>query len=121
MSNEAGTPPDATVFFIRHDAIGESSPLGYRLMQGLLTGLLKASQPPRKIILVNRGVFLACKADNVDVIEPLKQLAARGVEILSCGTCLEHFGLTQALQVGQVGSMVGTIETLTSGQTVVAL
>ncbi len=121
MSTETGQQATPSVFFIRHDAIGESSPLGWRLMQGLLTGLLKANQPPSKIILVNRGVFLACKTDPVDVIEPLKQLQSLGVEILSCGTCLEHFGLTQALQVGQVGNMVGTVDTLTSGQAVVAL
>lgn len=109
------------VFFVRHDAVGESGPLGHRLMQGLVTGLASAAVPPRQIILVNRGVFLACTTDPVNVIEPLRQLQARGVEILACGTCLEHFGLIGALQVGQVGNMAATLATLTTAPGVLTL
>ena len=109
------------VFLIRHDAVGESSPLGYRLMQGLIAGLAAAAVPPRQIILVNRAVLLACTTDPVNVIEPLVQLQARGVAVLACGTCLEHFGMRDALQVGQAGNMATTVATLTTDPEVLTL
>ncbi len=109
------------VFFVRNDTVGEASALGYRLMQGLITGLASAAVPPRQLIFVNRGVFLTCSTEPVNAIEPLKQLQARGVEILSCGTCLEHFGLRDALQVGTVGNMAATLATLTTDPGVVTL
>ena len=113
--------PPGKVFFIRHDAVGESSPLGYRLMQGLITGLAAAAVPPRQIILVNRAVLLACTTEPVNVIEPLRQLQSIGVEVLACGTCLEQFGLRDALQVGQVGNMASTVATLTTDTEVFTL
>lgn len=109
------------VFFVRHDAVGEGGPLGYKLMQGLIGGLADATVPPRQIILVNRAVFLACATEPVNVIEPLRRLQSRGVEVLACGTCLEHFGLRDALQVGQAGNMTVTLLTLTTDPGVVTL
>lgn len=121
MSCSHETAVTGKVFFIRHDAVGEAGPLGHRLMQGLITGLAAAAVPPRQIILVNRAVFLACAAEPVNVIEPLRQLEARGVEVRACGTCLEHFGLGGALKVGQVGNMAATLDTLTTDPGVVTL
>ncbi len=118
-SSPPGLP--GKVFFIRDDAVGEASALGYRLMQGLITGLASAAVQPRQLIFVNRGVFLTCTTEPVNVIEPLKQLQARGVEILSCGTCLDHFGLKAALQAGEVGNMAATLATLTTEPGVVTL
>ena len=38
-------------------------------------------------------------------LEDLKNLASLGVEILTCGTCLNHYGLTDKLAVGDVTNM----------------
>ena len=41
--------------------------------------------------------------DQFDTV--LETLEAMGVEILTCGTCLNHYGLTEKLQVGEVTNM----------------
>ncbi len=39
------------------------------------------------------------------VLEDLRKLADAGVEIYSCGTCLNHYGLTEKLAIGEVTNM----------------
>ena len=45
-------------------------------------------------------------------LEDLKKLEAQGVEILTCGTCLDYYGLTEKLQVGGVTNMYTIVEKL---------
>lgn len=121
MTNAMPIRTEGNIVFVTHDAVGESSVLGYRLMQGLLNTIANAGRLPRRIVFVNRGVFLTCRDDPVDVIEPLRRMQQAGVEIHSCGTCLEHFGLQQELRVGQVGNMASTVDALLSGTTTLSL
>lgn len=121
MTNVSPLHSEGNIVFVTSDAVGESSPLGYRLMQGLLTTMAGAQRHPQRIVFVNRGVFLTCGTAPVDVIEPLRRMQEAGVEIASCGTCLEYFGLTQQLCVGQVGNMAATVDALLSGTTVMSL
>ena len=51
----------------------------------------------------NGGARLTCE-DSAS-LEDLKNLASLGVEILTCGTCLNHYGLTDKLAVGDVTNM----------------
>jgi hypothetical protein len=39
------------------------------------------------------------------ILEPLKELEARGVHLVLCRTCLEHHGLLDQVRVGVVGGM----------------
>jgi hypothetical protein len=41
-------------------------------------------------------------------------LAARGVEIFSCGTCLDYYQLKDKLQVGQITNMYDTLDAMLS-------
>jgi peroxiredoxin family protein len=47
-----------------------------------------------------------------DSIEDLKSLAAQGAEVLSCGTCLDFYGLKDKLVVGGVTNMYVIAEKL---------
>ena len=62
-----------------------------------------------------------CKADlrGFRVLEDLKDLAARGVEILTCGTCLNFYGTTEKLQVGSVTNMYDIVERMSSADRVI--
>ena len=60
--------------------------------------------------LYNSGVYMTCEAS--PAIEDLKSLEAQGVEILSCGTCLNYYGLTDQLKVGNVTNMYVIVETM---------
>ena len=45
------------------------------------------------------------------VLRPLNRLATeQGVEILTCGTCLDHFGIKDQLAVGEVTNMYVIVE-----------
>ncbi|MDD3466091.1 MAG: sulfurtransferase-like selenium metabolism protein YedF [Campylobacterales bacterium] len=109
------------VMFIKSDYIGESGELGSKLIRGFLSALLHTSQKPSKIIFVNRGVLLTTKDENADVIATLKEVQKLGVQILSCGACLEFFKITNELKVGEIGNALDTVESLMSSDGVISL
>ncbi|MGB4304410.1 MAG: DsrE family protein, partial [Syntrophomonadaceae bacterium] len=57
----------------------------------------------KNIIFMNSGVFLTTEGS--EVLEILQSLSQEGVEILSCGTCLDFYGLKDKLAVGDVTNM----------------
>ncbi len=85
--------------------------LGAVLMKGFVYALAQQSVLPETVLLYNSGAFLSC--ENSDNLEDLLSLEARGVEILTCGTCLKHYGLTQSLRVGNVTNMYDIAEKMT--------
>jgi len=52
------------------------------------------------------------------VLDSIRNLENGGVQILSCGTCLNHFGLKEKLEVGEVSNMYAIIEAISKGQKV---
>ena len=69
----------------------------------LMKGFIYALSQPETILFYNGGVFLTTEGS--DSLEDLKSMEAQGVKILSCGTCLNYYGLTEKLQVGSVTNM----------------
>ena len=102
--------PDVVVF-IESDSIGRGSEeLGRILMRSFLHTLAEVDLKPAKLIMVNSGVKLACEGSAV--LEDLHQLSRQGAEILSCGTCLDYFGLKPKLQVGRISNMYEILSSL---------
>ena len=58
-------------------------------------------------------------ANAASLLEDLKALEAEGVEILTCGTCLNFYGLTEKLQVGTVTNMYVIAEKMLNAGNVV--
>ena len=77
--------------------------LGKVLMKGFIFALTQQEHLPSTILFYNGGARLTCE-DSAS-LEDLKNLASLGVEILTCGTCLNHYGLTDKLSVGDVTNM----------------
>ena len=77
--------------------------LGATLMKAFVFALTQQDELPATILAYNGGVKLTVEGS--PVLDDLKKLAAEGVEILSCGTCLNHYGLTEQLAVGDVTNM----------------
>ena len=77
--------------------------LGKILMKGFIYALSQLDTLPETILFYNGGVFLTTEGS--DSLEDLKSMEAQGVKILSCGTCLNYYGLTEKLQVGSVTNM----------------
>jgi len=96
--------------------IGDEA-LGSILMRSFLKTLLELETKPSRLILINSGVWLS--SEGSDVLETLKVLSEKGVEILSCGTCLDFYGLKEKLKVGVVSNMYTIAQTLHEAERVV--
>ncbi len=101
----------APAFLVLSDAIGAEPELGPILMRSFLSAVAQAEAKPARILFLNRGVHLTTEGSSV--LDVLSEIERAGVELLSCGTCLKFFGKQEALQVGRVGTMHDTVETLT--------
>lgn len=100
------------------DAMGRGSDeLGGTLMKGFLFALGQLPQPPRTILFYNGGARLTCEGSAF--LEDLRALAEKGAEILTCGTCLNYYGLTEKLAVGGVTNMYAIVETLANAGKVI--
>lgn len=82
--------------------------LGRILMKGFIYTLSEIEELPKTILFYNEGVKLAI--DGTESLQDLKSLEERGVEILSCGTCLNFYGITEKLRVGSVTNMYTILE-----------
>lgn len=89
--------------------IGEEA-LGTILMRSFLKTLLELEPKPTQLILINSGVRLA--SEGSEVLETLQTLSGNRVEILSCGTCLDFYGLKEKLRVGKVSNMYDIAQSL---------
>ena len=100
------------------DAMGRGSEeLGRTLMKGFLFAVSQLPQLPKTILFYNGGARLTVAGS--DSLEDLKNMEAQGVEILTCGTCLNFYGLTEKLAVGSVTNMYSIVEKLAGAGKVV--
>ncbi|GAB6099234.1 sulfurtransferase-like selenium metabolism protein YedF [Halanaerocella petrolearia] len=105
------------VYFFTSDTLGEGEEeLGNILMKGFISTLLNVTPLPEKIIFINSGVKVPTL--NQEAKEHLKELEDKGVTILSCGTCLEYYGVESDLEVGSVSNMYEILDSLNSGRVV---
>lgn len=77
--------------------------LGKILMKGFVYALSQQDVLPETVLLYNGGAFLS--TEGAETTADLQAMAAEGVEILTCGTCMNHYGLTEKLAVGGVTNM----------------
>jgi len=104
--------------FISSNKMGKGNDeLGEILMKGFIYTLTESKPYPKSILLVNSGVKLS--TENYDTVQNLKILEESGVEILSCGTCLDYYGLKESLKVGSITNMYTIVDIMkNSSQTI---
>ncbi len=108
------------VLVVPADGIGRGdAELAGFLMRSFFRTLTELQTRPQTILFLNAGVKLACEGS--PVLDDLCALEAGGIEILSCGTCLGYFGLTDKLAVGQVTNMLAIAEAMMQAGKVVSL
>lgn len=91
--------------------------LGVALMKAYLFALTKQEEYPKTMLFYNKGAFLTCEGS--DSLEDLQMLAAEGVEILTCGTCLNYYGLSEKLAIGGVTNMYDIVEKMMQASKVI--
>jgi hypothetical protein len=109
--------PEDTIL-LTADGIGRGDDnLGRVLMANFLRFQSERSEPVGTVILMNSAVKLACTATaDFEAHEYLRQLAGRGARVLSCRTCLEHYGLTESVAIGEIGGMGQFVEIMRAGR-----
>jgi selenium metabolism protein YedF len=102
---------EKTLIFISTETLGRGDDiLGSKLMANFLATLPELGSKLWRVVLVNGGVKLA--ATQGKSLESLQALAAAGISILVCGTCLEHYGLMAAKHVGETTNMLDIMTSL---------
>ena len=91
--------------------------LGKTLMKGFLYAVSQLPVLPKTILFYNTGAYLTCAGS--DSLEDLKFMEAQGVEIRTCGTCLDYYKLKEMLAVGSVTNMYAIVETLAAAGKVI--
>lgn len=110
----------STVIVINNNGMGVAeAALAHKLVGTFLNLLDLDDRLPAAICLYAEGVQLAVEGS--PVLEELRSLVAKGVPLLVCSTCLNHFGLMASLRVGTAGGMKDIIEAQWSAAKVITL
>ena len=100
-----------TVVILNRNGMGDGpQELRHILISKLFTLALESGELPNKILFYNEGIKLACNGS--PIIDQLKQMEAKGVELVLCQTCLNFFALQDQVQVGVIGGMGDMLEAM---------
>ena len=107
-----------TVVAIAGKTLGHGSDeLGTNLMKAFIYAVSQQEELPSSIIFYNGGACYTCEGS--PSLEDLKNMEAQGVEILTCGTCLDYYGLKDKLAVGKVTNMYTIVERVMNADKVI--
>lgn len=111
---EVSCTPDMrgnTIVVVSSDKMGSGNDeLGKVLMKSFIFAVTQLEELPKTMLFYNGGATLTTEGS--EVLEDLKSLEAQGVEIMTCGTCLDYYGLKEKLAVGTVTNMYSIVETM---------
>jgi selenium metabolism protein YedF len=108
------------VVFVASDLFGVGDePLGRVLMRAFVKTMKELDTQPTKVIFANAGVRLTTAGS--DLVEDLQALEREGVQVMSCGTCLDYYHLADSLQVGISSNMFEIATALVEADRVVKL
>lgn len=113
-TEDASCAPDARgdlVVVVGSDRMGSGNDeLGKVLIKGFIFAVSQLDVLPKKMLFYNGGVMLTTEGS--PALEDLKKLEAQGVEILSCGTCLDYYKRKDVLKVGGVTNMYDIVSSM---------
>ena len=109
-----------TVVVVSADTMGRGDDtLGAKLLGNFLRTLAAVEDHPEAIVFYNGAVKLL--APGSAALDALQQLDDAGVELLACVTCLEHFGLTDRIAIGQVSNMREIVQRMAAAAKVITV
>lgn len=113
-------PDTGTILVIQSDQMGKGDEeLGRLLMKSFIYTVSETMPHPAAILFYNSGVKLTVKES--PVLEDLLELDKSGVEIISCGTCLDFYNLKGSLAVGEISNMYTIYEKMQSGTNTITI
>ena len=113
-------PAEGLAVLITGKTLGRSDEeLGEILVKGFLSAFSQLDVPPRTVALINEGVKLALFDSSS--CDHLKNLERKGTNILVCGTCVNHFGITDSVGAGVISTMFEIVEALNGSGRILSL
>lgn len=110
----------STVVLFTHFGLGDAPAELQQKLAGIFLSLLNESGTlPGKLLFYTNGVKLVCEGS--PVLDQLRALEAKGVEIIICSTCLNYFNLMDKVQVGIAGGMPDILEAMTRAEKVITV
>lgn len=104
--------------YLNSDKMGEGdAELGRQLLATFLAKLAASDVKIDVVGCVNNGIMLTTAGSQV--LDSLRVLESRGARIVSCGTCLDYHGRRDRLEIGEVGSMDGTVAIMATADRVI--
>lgn len=111
---------ETLVILITTDKLGVGDDtLGATLMKSYIYALSEADKLPKDLLFLNSGVKLV--AEGSEVLESLKKLRDRGVNIASCGICLDFYNLKEKVSVGEITNMYTIVEKMNGAANTIKL
>jgi selenium metabolism protein YedF len=115
-----GLKSGPTVMLIASDCLGSGpEELGRLLMKNFIITLLDMDELPDRMLFLNTGVMLTTEGS--EALEALEKLGNLGVEVLSCGVCLDFFHRKDKLVAGNVTNMFTIAESILQAGSVIRL
>ena len=110
--------PSAPTILVATNLLGNGDDkLGETLMKVYINTLAESEILPKNLMFINGGVKLTCTGS--DVLDSLNSMKEKGVNIISCGACLDFYNLKEELRVGEIGNMYQIIDLMNrSGNTI---
>lgn len=109
-----------TVILFTSNLLGNGDPqLGATLMKSFFYSISQLEGSIKSLIFMNSGVILTTEGS--EVLEHIKLMEEKGIEVLSCGTCLDFYGLSDKLKVGSVTNMYTITERMTENSKLITL
>jgi len=93
--------------------------LGLKLMINFLRTLKEMGPELWRLVFVNNGVKLTI--EGAAVLDDLQELENKGLTILVCGTCLDHFNLLERKRVGITTNMLDIVTAMQLADKVISI
>lgn len=105
---------DTTIAITSNTMGGGAEELGHILMKSFIYTVSETQPLPRTMVFYNSGAYLTCK--NSQVLDDLKNLESLGVELITCGTCLDYYDIKDDLAVGSISNMYTIYEKISNAK-----
>jgi selenium metabolism protein YedF len=108
------------VIIVNDESMGQGeNELTTLLMGNFLRTLISSNKKPGHIIFYGAGVKLVTEGS--PYLETLASLENLGVELLSCSTCLNFYGIADKVKVGKKSNMTEIVEVLLSSEDIITI
>lgn len=110
---------DDVIYIIPSNTMGMGDDeLGWGLLQTYIQTIKEVSPKPSKIFFYNSGVLLTSRDSGI--LTYIKELEDQGIEIFSCGTCIDFFNKNDKVLVGKLTNMFEIMDSMAKASKVLS-